>query len=118
LDLQPSFTSVTQFVQNAAVFGQAITPRRAGRARPRVFLVAPNKIVIDVVHGLLGIGMELVPPNLAVVAPCLTRSAFSEATHITGTNVIVSRSILAKISGEEGVELQFAFLRGKRKSEY
>ena len=61
-------------------------------------------------HGLFDIGMELVPPDLAVVASAFPRSTNAESAHIARTDVVVTRAILAQISGEEGIELQLAVL--------
>ena len=54
--------------------------------------------------------MELVSPDLAVVASDLSGSTSSESPHVAGTDIVVSRTILAHIGGKEGIELKLSVL--------
>lgn len=55
--------------------------------------------------------MELVSPDLAVVASHFTNTTSSEFPHIAGTNIIIIWSVLAQIRREQRIELQLSLLR-------
>lgn len=104
--LQPNFTFVVQFVQNATTFRFAVPSRRTGRANARPLRITQDEVVINVVHGLLDIVVEPVPPNLAVVTPSFPRFANGKAADVARANIVVTRPIFTKVRMEEGVELQ------------
>lgn len=105
--LQPLGTLfVVQFVQDAPAFGHAVPAGRAGGAHGGPFRVAGHEVVVNVVHGLFDIGMELVPPHLAMVASNFAGRTGFEPTNVTRPHVVVAGAVLAQVIGEERIELQ------------
>ena len=108
--LQPSCTIVVQFIQNASAFGVAITSRGTRRASSRICFVAPDQVVVNVIHGLFNVRMELVSPDLAIVASRFSWGTSSETSHVTRTNIVVTRAILAEIGRKKRIKLQLSLL--------